>query len=123
MNVDVCVPMKEQFMSRSLLRLLIAGFVAISFSTMASPALAQSGSAASPLSGVVVDKDGGVMPGVTVVVKDSGTGVSQPPVVTNEAGIFNIPALGAGTYAVTVSLQGFKTAVVNDVKITTGVPT
>ena len=109
-------------MKRSLLRLLVVVVAAFALSLIGSAAFAQSGSATAPLSGVVVDKDGGIMPGVTVVVKNTATGVSSPAVVTNEAGLFRIAALEPGTYTVTVSLTGFKTAVLNEVKVTTGTP-
>ena len=107
-------------MSRGLFRLCVGALGALALSLVSSVAFAQSGSATAPLSGVVVDKDGGVMPGVTVVVKDNATGTTFPAVVTNVAGIFAVPALNPGTYTVTVSLTGFKTAIVNDVKVTTG---
>jgi hypothetical protein len=90
---------------------------------LSSVALAQSGSATAPLSGVVTDKDGGVMPGVSITVKNNATGVTLPTVITNEVGLFSIAALDPGTYTVTASLSGFKTVVMNDVKITTATPT
>jgi hypothetical protein len=86
-------------------------------------ALAQSGSATAPLSGVVTDKDGGVMPGVSITVKNNATGVTLPTVITNEVGLFSMAALDPGTYTVTATLSGFKTVVMNDVKITTATPT
>ncbi len=85
------------------------------------PSRAQGGSATS-LSGVVVDSDGGVIPGATVVVKHTGTAATFQAVTTS-AGLFNVPALAIGTYTVTVSLSGFKTVVINDVRIVTGTPT
>ena len=77
---------------------------------------AQSGSA---LSGVVVDGGGGIIPGATVTVKNNATGVAFET-VTNSSGAFSVPALDVGTYSVTVALTGFKTAVLNDVRIVTG---
>jgi hypothetical protein len=112
---------KESFMNRSLLRLLFSA-VALA-SLMSTFAYAQSGSASAPLSGVVTDKDGGVMPGVTVVVKNNSTSASLAPVVTNSAGVFLVAALDPGTYTVTASLQGFKTVVITDVKMITATPT
>jgi hypothetical protein len=79
------------------------------------------GGASSTISGVVVDTGGGVVPGADVVVKHSGTGV-QNATVSNAEGAFSFPGLGVGTYTVTVSLQGFKTFVVNDVVVTSGAP-
>jgi len=75
----------------------------------------------STLSGVVTDSGGGVIPGATVVVKNNATNVSQT-VVTNAAGAFSVPALNAGTYTVTVSLSGFKTVVISDVRLLAATP-
>ena len=71
------------------------------------------------LSGTVVDSGGGVIPGAAVVVKNVATGESFE-VTSNESGVFSIPAISVGSYVVTVTLQGFKTAVVNDVRVVTG---
>src|SRR5690242_4676997 len=85
------------------------------------PAYAQGGTTSS-LSGTVTDVDGGVIPGATVTVKNSTNGVATT-VVTNGSGVFNVPALDAGAYTVTVSLSGFKTAAINDVRLAVGTPT
>jgi hypothetical protein len=74
------------------------------------------------LSGVVTDPAGGVIPGATVVAKNVATGQTFE-VSSNEAGVFAIPGLNVGTYSVTVTLQGFKTAVLNDVRIVTATQT
>ncbi len=71
------------------------------------------------LSGTVVDSGGGVIPGAAVVVKNNATGETFDS-TSNESGVFSIPAISVGTYTVTVTLQGFKTAVLNDVRIVTG---
>src|SRR5262245_9824457 len=79
------------------------------------PALAAAqGSAASSLSGVAVDPDGAALPGATVVIKHDATGIAMT-LVTNESGAFSAPSLEPGVYTVTVTLAGFKTAVVKDV--------
>ena len=75
----------------------------------------------SALSGVAVDKDGGVVPGATVIVKNNAT-ASSDEAVTNASGGFSFPGLAVGTYTVTVSLTGFKTAVYNDVRLLAGSP-
>ena len=74
----------------------------------------------SSLSGVVVDAAGGIMPGATVVVKNTATGATFET-VTGSSGTFAVPALDAGTYTVTVSLTGFKTAILS-VRLLTGAP-
>jgi Carboxypeptidase regulatory-like domain len=79
------------------------------------PAIAQ-GTSASSLSGVVVDSDGGAIPGATVIVKNSATGVTVEG-VSNASGRFVFPGLDGGTYTVTVSLTGFKTFVATDVRL------
>jgi len=79
------------------------------------------GGVTSSLSGTVVDTSGAVIPGADVSVKNNATaGVSTA--VTAENGTFSIPALQPGTYTATVSLMGFKTAVLNDVIVNAGTP-
>jgi hypothetical protein len=86
------------------------------------PALAAAqGSAASSLSGVAVDPDGAALPGATVVIKHDATGIAMT-LVTNESGAFSAPSLEPGVYTVTVTLTGFKTAVVRDVTLVAGSP-
>jgi hypothetical protein len=82
-------------------------------------AIAQ-GSSTAAISGVVVDSDGAVVPGADIVVKNLKTGEVFTAVSTGQ-GIFSIPALITGTYSVTVSLQGFKTAVLNEVVVNSGI--
>src|SRR5262245_46392378 len=97
-------------------RLVLFFCLACLVSTMA---FAQGGSAKSSLSGVVVDAGGGVIPGATVTVKNDATGVVAST-TTNTAGVFNLPAIDAATYTVTIALQGFKTVTVKDVRIIAG---
>jgi hypothetical protein len=94
------------------IRTLLAGLLVCGISA---PALAQSSSASS-LSGVVVDADGGAIPGATVVAKNNATGVTVEG-VSNATGQFAFPGLAAGTYTVTVSLTGFKTFVATEVRL------
>ena len=79
------------------------------------------GGVTSTLSGTVLDTSGGAIPGATVVVKNSGTGVTTETISSSQ-GTFTVPALLPGTYSVTVSLTGFKTAVFNGVVLNAGVP-
>ena len=91
---------------------------ALLFALWATPAGAQGGSNTATLSGVVTDKDGGVIPGATVTVKNVDTAETQSK-VTNEAGVYAFPGLNVGTYKVTITLTGFKTADI-DVRLTAG---
>jgi hypothetical protein len=88
---------------------------------LGAPAVFAQGGATAPLSGTVVDTSGAVVPGASVVVKNVATAATSEAVTNNE-GQFTVPALSAGTYAVTVSLAGFKTVTVNDVVVNAGVP-
>src|SRR5262245_19266661 len=74
------------------------------------------------LSGTAVDSAGGVIPGANVTVTNKASGVTFNA-VTNSSGEFTVPALDAGTYTVNVSLMGFKTAIVEDVRLQPGIPT
>jgi hypothetical protein len=62
----------------------------------AAPALAQTGAT---LAGVVQDVTGGVLPGVTVVVRHISTGATRQA-VTGGDGRFTIAGLPAGNYEV-----------------------
>jgi hypothetical protein len=87
---------------------------------MASIAWTQ-GSVTSSLSGTVLDSTGAIIPGATVVARNTGTGVTTETMSSTQ-GTYTIPALPPGTYTVTVKLEGFKTAVYNDVVLNAGVP-
>jgi hypothetical protein len=87
----------------------------------ASPVFGQGGGATTSLSGTVTDTSAAIIPGATVVVKNNGT-ATQFDAVTNENGYFTVPALDPGSYSVTVTLMGFKTAVLSDVRINAATP-
>jgi hypothetical protein len=70
------------------------------------PALAFSQSA--ELRGAVTDSTGGVLPGVTVTIRNEATGV-QRTVATDDQGSFRVPALQPGPYVIESSLMGFTT--------------
>ncbi len=71
------------------------------------------------LTGVVTDTAGGVVPGASVSVLNNATKVTLES-VSNTAGQFSFPALPIATYTVTVSLEGFKTFVANEVRLLGG---
>src|SRR5687767_2028614 len=80
------------------------------------------GGATSSITGVVADSGGGVLPGATVVITSNATGTKYEA-VANASGAYSVPALSAGLYTVTVTLQGFRTSVINDVRVQLGIPT
>jgi hypothetical protein len=104
-------------MKQTGLRLVLAAMI---LAVAGAPAFAQ-GTSTSSLAGTVVDSSGGALPGATITAKNNATGVTFTA-VSSGTGDFNIPALPIGTYTVTVSLQSFKTVVLNDVVLNVGVP-
>jgi hypothetical protein len=69
--------------------------------------------------GRVTDKSGAVLPGTTVSV--SGAALIQPRVVvTSDTGTYRVPELPIGSYNVTFELPGFRTTVLQDIRITIG---
>ncbi len=105
-------------MNRSTWRMGFLVLLAAVFCANGTFAYAQ-GATSQTISGTVVDTTGAVIPGADVVAKHTGTGATNTT-VSNAEGIFSIAALPIGTYQVTVTLQGFKTIVVNDVVLTSG---
>ena len=103
---------------RNSLRALLATALLIAVASTA--AFAQTNTAS--IIGTVSDASGAVIPGASVVVKHNGTGV-EFTATTNEQGGFTIPAVDPGSYTVTVTLDGFKTAVLNNVIVNAATPT
>jgi len=94
-------------------------FVAISCITvMAAPFRAQNVVVQGAVSGRVTDPSGAVIPGATVVVMNSQTGVTQSA-VANPSGIYRF-ALSPGIYSITVSHNGFRLVQVDQVPVQIG---
>jgi len=102
----------------AVVRLSLSLILALAFS--GTDAWAQ-GATSQTLSGTVADSSGAVLPGADVAAKHTGTGVVTNA-VTNGEGVFSIPSLSLGTYTVTVTLQGFKTIVIQGVVLTSAAP-
>jgi hypothetical protein len=86
---------------------------------LVSPAFAQSQAANGAIEGTVTDSSGGVLPGVTVTISSSDTGVMRS-VVTSDAGVYRAPLLPLGTYRISAELQGFKTFQQTNVQVSAG---
>ena len=78
----------------SLLTVFVLGF--------AGPLWAQ---ATSTINGRVVDQGEALLPGVTINVKNLETGATRNT-VTNEQGVYSLPALDRGSYEVATELAG-----------------
>src|SRR5690606_25816499 len=70
--------------------------------------------ARSQFNGTVTDTEGGVLVGATVVAVNVQTNVAFTA-TTTDAGVYVIPYLPSGTYRITVTADGFRPAVANDV--------
>ncbi|NOT61734.1 MAG: TonB-dependent receptor, partial [Acidobacteria bacterium] len=79
------------------------------------------GQVTASLSGTVTDPTGAVVTNATVKAKNTATG-TEFQAVTSSQGTYVIPSLGAGTYRLIITAQGFKTVTVEDIKIDAGVP-
>jgi hypothetical protein len=71
------------------------------------------------IQGTVTDANGAIVPGASVEIKNLGTNLSRT-LMTDEGGRFVALALPPGPYSVTVSKQGFATAVAEKVDLTIG---
>ena len=83
------------------------------------PRLTFAQSASGSIEGVVTDASGGVLPGVTVVVKNMDTNVSRD-LVTDEGGRYRAAALQPGRYEVSATLGGFQVTPVGNVTVQVG---
>jgi len=71
------------------------------------------------LAGTVLDSTGGVLPGVTVTLRNQLTGQTQTT-VTTDIGAFVFPQVQPGLYTVTMGLSGFRTAEFRQVEVNVG---
>jgi hypothetical protein len=71
------------------------------------------------IQGTVTDANGATMPGANVEIKNLETNLSRSA-TTDEGGRFSVLSLPPGKYSVTVSKQGFATAVAASLDLTVG---
>ncbi len=102
----------------SRISLILLTLVAFCFFQVA--VVAQSGTAGT-LTGVVKDPNGASLPGVSVVVKNVGTGATRTAISDGD-GHWTLPGLAIGTYEVSYELTGFKKLVRDRVEVEASVP-
>ena len=78
-------------------------------SAVATPAMAQSQAINGSIEGLVRDSSGSTIPGVTVTVQNTDTGLERV-VFTDSEGAYRAALLPIGTYLIRATLQGFKAA-------------
>ena len=71
------------------------------------------------IAGTVTDVTKAAIPGATVKLIDEGTKVEKTT-VTNSSGVFTFRDLSLGSYEVTITLTGFRTATYNKVVVEAG---
>jgi hypothetical protein len=90
-----------------------AALVLLLVPTFVPPATAQT---AATIAGVVTDGSGAVLPGVTVTVRNTGTGLTRSA-VTGVEGRYVVPSLQPGSYEVRAELDGFTPHVRRDLHL------
>src|SRR5216683_3284728 len=68
------------------------------------------------VSGTIVDRSGGLVPGVEVVVLNTDTN-EKYATKTNNAGVYNVPSVKPGHYRILVTKPGFKQIDLRDVTL------
>src|SRR4051794_33100524 len=96
-------------MSRLAPRLLVL------FCCLALAALAQDINAS--ISGTVTDTSGAVVPGASVAITNSDTGVIAYRGQTNESGVYSAPSLPVGRYRISVESTGFSKSLTEDIRL------
>src|SRR5438046_10316860 len=89
----------------------VRGVFMVVFALLAADGIARAQGTAQ-LDGTVRDESGGVLPGVTVTMTQTDTGLMRSA-VTEANGSYVLPSLPLGPYKLEVSLQGFRTHVQN----------
>src|SRR5687767_15445690 len=78
--------------------------------------VAQAQTAGANLVGTVTAQDGSALPGATITATQTETGVTRTA-VSDSDGSFRLPSLPIGLYEVQVSLDGFSTVTVENVRL------
>lgn len=92
--------------------------VCMALAVAAGPASAQN-AATGTVEGVVLDSSGGVLPGVSVLVRNMDTNVARE-MTTDEQGRFRAAALQPGRYEVSATLSGFSVRARPDIQVSVG---
>ena len=107
----------KSFSQRRLPRLVTYALACAALMLTGSLAAAQTD--AGRISGVVRDPNGAVVPGATVVAKNERTG-DERTATTDAEGVYQIPALRASDYTVTVTAPNFAANTFTNVQINVG---
>ncbi|ACO32167.1 MULTISPECIES: carboxypeptidase regulatory-like domain-containing protein [Acidobacterium] len=101
--------------AQTIRNLLLVVLLVVSLSTLRANAQANLGA----ISGTVTDPTGAAVPGATVVVTNTSTGIAKT-LTTNADGYYSAEDLDAGQYTVKVTDQGFQAAVFSNLQLSPG---
>ncbi|HQZ16945.1 MAG TPA: TonB-dependent receptor [Vicinamibacteria bacterium] len=96
---------------RRYLRALLIGCMALAIATAA-----RAQEITATIAGTVTDQSGAALPGVTVVARNVGKGVTTEAVTSN-TGRYTLPYLINGEYEITFTMSGFKTYVARNISL------
>src|SRR5213083_692219 len=69
--------------------------------------------------GVVKDTSGALVPGVSITIKHTETGLTRAA-ISNESGDYNVPLLPVGAYELTTVMPGFRQQVKSGINLAVG---
>jgi len=103
---------------RSSRRIVLLGLLPLALLvSWAVPAVAQISNAV--VTGIVTDAQGGILPGVTITLVNTESGVVRT-IVTEENGRYSLGGIPPGRYSLKAELPGFATQEVKDITLTIG---
>ena len=82
-------------------------------------AFGQAQATAADLTGTVVDPNGAVVPGASVIARNLGTSITRNA-TTGDDGVYKLIALPPGEYEITAEAATFKKSIISPVKLTVG---
>jgi hypothetical protein len=92
----------------------LALWLVLSALLTATTVFAQAGTAS--VTGTITDEQGAALPGVTVTISNAATGLLRST-TTDDTGVYQLLSLPPGTYQLKVELNGFRTAVLDAVRL------
>src|SRR5215813_6615090 len=114
-EIDLILTLRRNFMKYRDFSLVKSLLLVLAFALVGvMPAHAQK--VTGDLQGTVTDESKAVITGAEIVVKNTGTG-AEVSTMTNENGIYKVPALQPGLYTVTVTAAGFKRSEITQLSI------
>jgi hypothetical protein len=93
--------------------------LALGLALQALPAAAQ-GTTSGSVRGTVVDAQGGVLPGATVIARSEALIGGRQVAITNGQGVYRFPSLAPGMYEIEAQLSGFQPVLQQNVQVGLG---